>query len=85
MEPVNAQSARVRIQVEYMEMPDLKLTFAQIRRLCDLPEEVCRAAMSSLVECGFLSEAANGAFLRTHASPALATIAGGRISGTPNM
>ena len=75
MEPVNEQSARVRIQVEYMEMPDLKLTFAQVRRLCDLPEEACRVAISSLVESGFLSTAANGAFLRrTVPSHAGATI-----------
>ena len=73
MELVNAHTARARIQIEYLEMPDLKLTFAQVRRLCDLPEEVCRVAMSSLVECGFLAEVANGAFLRrSRASQAVA-------------
>jgi hypothetical protein len=59
--------ARVRIEIEYDEMPDLKLSEAQIRRLCDLPEDVCHAAVTALVAAGFLSAATNGMFLsRAH-------------------
>jgi hypothetical protein len=56
--------ARMRIQIEYIEMPHLKLTLSQVRRLCDLPHEVCEAAMALLVTSGFLSRARDGAFLR---------------------
>jgi hypothetical protein len=56
--------ARMRIQIEYIEMPQLKLTLAQVRRLCDLPQEVCETAMASLVSSGFLSRTREGSFLR---------------------
>ena len=45
--------AFTRIQIEYIEMPDLKLTLAQIRRLCDLPEELCQPAVAALEQVGF--------------------------------
>ena len=46
--------AFTRIQIEFIEMPDLKLTLAQVRRLCDLPQDLCEAAMAALLEVGFL-------------------------------
>ena len=52
-----------RIQTEYLEMPDLKLTPAQVRRLCGLHAEVCEAAVRVLVANGFL-RMANGTLLR---------------------
>jgi hypothetical protein len=56
--------ARMRIQIEYIEMPDLKLTLAQLRRLCALPPDVCEAAVADLVRSGFLWKTGEGAFLR---------------------
>jgi hypothetical protein len=56
--------AFTRIQIEYIEMPDLKLTLAQIRRLCDLPEELCQPAVSALERVGFLWRTADGRFVR---------------------
>ncbi len=56
--------AFTRIQVEYIEMPDLKLTPAQIRRLCDLPQDVCEAAILALEQAGFLWRAPDGRFVR---------------------
>src|SRR3954468_1721892 len=56
--------AFTRIQVEYIEMPDLKLTVAQIRRLCDLPEELCEPAVAALIQAGFLWRAPDGRFVR---------------------
>jgi hypothetical protein len=56
--------AFTRIQVEYIEMPDLKLTLVQIRRLCDLHEDVCDAAIVALEEAGFLWRAPDGRFVR---------------------
>jgi len=62
--------ARIRIQIEFIEMPGLKLTLAQVARLCGLPSDVCEAAVSLLVTGGFLATARDGSFLRrglTHA------------------
>ena len=56
--------AFTRIQVEYIEMPDLKLTPEQIRRLCDLPRDICVAAIVALEEAGFLRRAPDGRLVR---------------------
>lgn len=56
--------AFTRIQVEYLEMPDLTLTLAQIRRLCDLPENLCVWAVEALQQAGFLWQAPDGRFVR---------------------
>ena len=52
-----------RIRLEYREMPDLKLTMPQMRRLCDLPPDVCKSAVDALVSTGFLQLSASGRFL----------------------
>jgi hypothetical protein len=57
-------AARIRIQIEFIEMPGLKLTLAQIARLCDLPKDVCEPAIALLVTRGFLAGTADGSFLR---------------------
>ena len=64
MDAINPQHASARIQIEFIETPTLKLTIAQAARLCDLPRDVCEAAVSSLVTTGFLSQAGDGRFLR---------------------
>src|SRR5262245_23537739 len=53
-----------RIAVEYIEMPDLKLTAGQARRLWNLSAEVCDRALATLVARGFLMQTRTGAFLR---------------------
>jgi hypothetical protein len=58
------ESALQRIRIEYVEMPDLKLTRAQARRLWNLPQDVCDAALARLVGIGFLSLTRDGRFLR---------------------
>jgi hypothetical protein len=57
-------NALLRIRIEYIEMPDLKLTRAQARRLWNLPQTVCDAALAQLVGSGFLSQTDEGQFLR---------------------
>ena len=60
------------IRMEYLEMPDLKLTLRQAARLWDAPAEPCEAALDVLVLSGFLARTKDGAFLRrTSALPAL--------------
>ena len=68
MDSMTTYAACARIQTEYIEMPDLKLTVAQVRRLCGLRADVCEAAVRVLVANGFLCEAANGALLRRSAN-----------------
>jgi hypothetical protein len=58
------QEALTRIQMEYVEMPGLKLTPTQIGRLCGLPQEVCEGALALLLRTGFLRQSHDGAFLR---------------------
>ena len=64
MDALIPHEALTRIQMEYVEMPGLKLTPLQIGRLCGLPQEVCEGALSLLVRTGFLSRAEDGSFLR---------------------
>ena len=64
MESIDSHVARSRIQVEYLEMPGLKLTRAQLGRLCSLPSAACGAAVSLLLQSGFLHELADGSFVR---------------------
>ena len=64
MSPCEWRFAFTRIQVEYIEMPDLKLTPEQIRRLCDLPRDICEAAVVALEQVGFLWRAPDGRFVR---------------------
>jgi hypothetical protein len=48
-----------------MEMPDLKLTLPQLRRLSALPLDVCETAVAELVRSGFLWRTSEGRFLRS--------------------
>jgi hypothetical protein len=52
-----------RIRLEFLEMPDLKLTLPQMRRLCDLPPDVCESAVDALLTMGFLRLSDSGRFL----------------------
>ena len=54
----------VLMRMEYLEMPDLKLTRLQARRLWNLSQELCDAALTALVGSGFLWRTTDGMFLR---------------------
>ncbi len=58
-----------RIQMEYVEMPDLKLTLWQARRLWNLEMDVCEAALGALVRSQFLQRTTDGAYLRRGVPP----------------
>jgi len=53
-----------RVRGEFREMPGLSLTLAQAGRLWSLDLGTCSEVLSQLVECGFLSQRADGAFCR---------------------
>jgi hypothetical protein len=54
----------VRVQSEYLEMPGLKLSEAQARRLWGLDGNTCRAVLLTLIERGFLKRSPNGHYVR---------------------
>lgn len=55
---------------EFMEMPGLRLTVAQARRLWALDEETCRQILEQLVSAKFLVRLSDGAYLRQTDGPA---------------
>ena len=61
---MHVKDALLRIRVEYIEMPDMTLTRVQARRLWNLSQEVCDAALATLVRTGFLWRTNDGQFLR---------------------
>jgi len=64
-----------RVQGEFLEMPGLRLTEAQARRLWGLDAASCRALLGTLVEANFLFRTRDGAFMRVeHAMPVKATM-----------
>lgn len=63
-QPMNENEAILRIAMEFIEMPDLKLTSGQAQRLWNVPPDMCEKALANLVSRGFLTRTADGAFLR---------------------
>ena len=57
-----------RIQAEYVEMPGLRLTAAQARRLWGLESDVCTALLGSLVDARFLVQTRDGRFVRSESA-----------------
>ena len=61
------RDALVRIQTEYIEMPDLKLTARQAQRLWSLSHEVWETALAVLIGTQFLVQTRDGAYVRSSA------------------
>ena len=62
-----------RVKGEFLEMPGLRLTPAQARRLWGLDATACDALLIELVNAKFLFRTRDGAFMRVeHAAPARA-------------
>ena len=53
-----------RVQGEFLEMPGLRLTEAQARRLWGLDAASCAALLRDLVDAKFLFRTRDGAFMR---------------------
>jgi hypothetical protein len=69
MDTAAMKQALARIQTEYVEMPELKLTLPQARRLFDLSADACNDALTILLALGFLSQTRDGSFVRCGAMP----------------
>ena len=64
-----------RVQGEFLEMPGLRLTEPQARRLWGLDAASCAALLGALVEAKFLFRTRDGAFMRVeHAAPVRTSI-----------
>jgi hypothetical protein len=64
-----------RVQGEFLEMPGLRLTEPQARRLWGLDSVSCEALLDALVDAKFLFRTRDGAFMRfDRASPVKTTI-----------
>jgi hypothetical protein len=53
-----------RIRAEYLEMPGLRLTVEQARRLYGIDEATCRLVLDALVESEFLCVKPDGTYAR---------------------
>jgi hypothetical protein len=63
-----------RVQGEFLEMPGLRLTGAQARRLWGLDAAICEALLGVLVDAKFLFKTRDGAFMKVeHAAPVKAS------------
>jgi hypothetical protein len=67
-----------RLRGEYLEMPGLRLTPAQVQRLCGIEPRVCQSVLDALVNAKFLVARADGHYARLtgeqiQRSPAFAT------------
>ena len=75
-EPIRATDDVLRrVQGEFLEMPGLRLTEAQARRLWGLDAASCDALLGALVDANFLFRTRDGAFIRVeHAMPVKASL-----------
>lgn len=63
-----------RVRGEFLEMPGMRLTEAQARRLWNLDAAACRDLLNALVDSKFLFRTRDGAFMRIEPGrPARAT------------
>jgi hypothetical protein len=64
-----------RVQGEFLEMPGLRLTEAQARKLWGLDASSCAALLGALVDAKFLFRTRDGAFMRVeYATPVKASL-----------
>ncbi len=57
------------IQAEFLEMPGLRLTVDQARRLCGVDHVVCQAVLDALVDAKFLCLKSDGSYARETDGP----------------
>ena len=61
--PVPSANLLTRIRSEFLEMPGLRLTLMQARRLFALDIVTCASALTALETAGFLTRTRDGAFV----------------------
>ena len=64
-----------RVQGEFLEMPGLRLTQPQARRLWGIDDALCNALLGALVDAKFLFRTRSGSFMRVEmATPVKANL-----------
>jgi hypothetical protein len=58
------EDVRNRLRTEFLEMPGLRLTSAQVQRLCGIERTICQLVLDSLVDAKFLCMKTDGAYAR---------------------
>ena len=53
-----------RLRAEYLEIPGMRLTSAQIQRLCGIEPTMCKPVLDALVKVGFLRLNPDGTYVR---------------------
>ena len=53
-----------RLRAEYLEMPGLRLTTAQVQRLCGMERMICQLVLNELVTAKFLCVKPDGHYTR---------------------
>ena len=53
-----------RIRAEFLEMPGMRLTPAQVERLAGEDRAICQSVLDDLVRAGFLRASENGSYGR---------------------
>ena len=72
---IHGEEMLLRVKGEFLEMPGLRVTEAQARRLWGLDADSCGALLRQLVHANFLFRTHNGAFMRVeHATPVKAVL-----------
>ena len=82
METPQILETLVRMQTEWIEMPQMKVTRRQAQRLWSLSNEVCETAFATLIRKGFLVQAPDGAYVRHAFVRASGAIAAGATRPT---
>ena len=71
----SAEEVLRRVQGEFLEMPGLRVTEAQARRLWGLDAATCSALLGALIDARFLFRTRDGAFMRIeHTMPVKASL-----------
>jgi len=83
METPQILETLVRMQTEWIEMPQLKITRRQAQRLWSLSNDVCETAFAALIRKGFLVQAPDGAYVRHAFLRMSGAIAAGQASPAP--
>ena len=65
---IHGENILLRVKGEFLEMPGLRVTEVQARRLWGLDADFCRSLLQELVRARFLFRTRDGAFMRCEQS-----------------
>jgi hypothetical protein len=58
-----------RVRSEYAEMPGMRLTAAELQRLCGVERLICRTILDVLMDAGYLKRHDDGTYSRASEDP----------------